>query len=249
MFNEILFAISIAVTLFFSYAALFLGQEFLTATVIIFGTLANFFVIKEISLFGKAVSCTDVFFVGMVLCINFLEEFFGRKSSSRTITAYTMSMIIFLIFKSIHLSFIPTAFDTTQNHFAIILGASNRIILSSIIVSFITLNLDRILYRFLSNFLDIKFIFLKNFITGSVSQLIDTILFSYLAVSQYFSNMHDLISFSYMVKIIVLVAMMPVLAFTQKLIVYFNIESLLKNKKIDSTDTINPESINNHFDK
>lgn len=230
MFNEILFAASVLLMLIFTFFALLKGRDYLIALVLVWGTLANFFVIKEITLFGWAVSGTDAFFVGIVLAINFLEEFFGKKSAAKAISCYSFSMLLFLVFKSIHLAFEPSTFDTTQEHFLVILSPGNRIILSTIVVSYITLHLDRILYRFLSRFMDVRYLFLKNFLTGSVSQLLDTILFSYLAVSSYFSNMKELITFSYFVKIIALASMSPILAFTHKIVGYFNVHLVDANQ-------------------
>lgn len=182
--------------------ALHLGPSFLFTSMVVQGICANIFILKEISLFGLSVTGTDAFMIGIILAINLLEEFYGTEASQKAISNYIFSMFLLLPFKFIHLWYNPTASDTTDPHFQEILASSGRIILSTLIASFISLKLDRKLYQILSLKLGSEFLIMKNFITTTISQFIDTILFSYLALWGIFSNLWELIIFSYAIKLI-----------------------------------------------
>lgn len=225
LFNELLFLLSIFFVFITTVIALKLGKSYLTSLIISEGLIANIFLVKEIKLFGLAVSAADVFIIGIILGINLLEEFFDKESASLAINGYLYSLFIFFIFRTIHTAYEPTIYDTTHESFNIIFQFSSRIILATFLVSFCSLHLDRFLYRLLSKFLGTSYLPLKNFITGSISQLFDTVAFSYIAVYGLFSNIYNIIFFSYLIKIITLLLLTPFLIITKKYFNHWNKES------------------------
>ncbi len=217
MLNEILFFISVICVFLFSLIALKLGKAYLTAMVIAQGLIANIFLVKEISLFGLAVSAADIFIIGIILGINLLEEFFDQNSASDAINGYLFSLALFFVFSIIHKTYVPTMYDTTHESFIQIFQFSTRIIFATFFVSFCSLHLDRFLYRFLSVFLGSSYLPLKNFLTGAISQFFDTVAFSYIAVYGLFSNIYNIIFFSYLIKIITLLLITPFLIIAKQL--------------------------------
>lgn len=202
MINELLFLINILLVVILDFIALMLGREFLIASIIVQGLLANIFVLKQACMFGLVVTCTDAFIIGMVLALNLMEEVFGKESSSTSINSYFFSLVALFGLKLIHLAYLPSPLDDMHIHYSSILKDTGRIVVSTLFVSFASLHLDRYLYRLLSKRLNISFLFLKNFITTAISQLFDTIAFSYLALYGLFPSMRDLIIFSYSIKLI-----------------------------------------------
>jgi len=202
MINETLFLGQILLIVFLDLLAAYLGREYLLSLIVVQGLLANFFILKQVSMFGLVVTCTDVFIIGMVLALNLLEEIYGKEASSKAINSYFFTLIVVFLFKFFHLSYVPASVDQTQGHYLALLSETGRIIFATLAVSFLSLHMDRYLYRLLSSKLDVRFLSLKNFITTAVSQLFDTILFSYLALFGIFASMWDLIVFSYTIKLV-----------------------------------------------
>jgi uncharacterized integral membrane protein (TIGR00697 family) len=202
MINELLFLGNILFVVGLDFIALRLGREFLLASIIVQGLLANIFVLKQVCMFGLVVTCTDAFIIGMVLALNLTEEVFGKESSNAAINSYFFSLVALFGLKLIHLAYLPAPLDDMQTHYSSILKDTGRIVVATLVVSFASLHLDRYLYRLLSKRLNISFLFLKNFITTAISQLFDTIAFSYLGLYGLFPSMWDLIVFSYVIKLL-----------------------------------------------
>ena len=62
--NELIFLFHILLVLSFVLGALRLGKNALLSLLALQAILANLFVVKQISLFGFAVTCSDVFAIG-----------------------------------------------------------------------------------------------------------------------------------------------------------------------------------------
>jgi len=216
--NELLFISSAVIIVIFDYIALYLGKDFLVASIVTQGLLANIFIIKQVSLFGLSVTCTDVFIIGIVLAINLLEEVYGKDASNKAVMSYLFSLLLVFSFKYLHLWYLPSANDFSQIHYQALFETSTRIILATFAVSFFSLQLDRFLYRLLSRYLGVSYLPFKNFFTTAVSQLLDTILFSWLALRGIVANMSHLIIFSYLVKILSLLVVTIMLSLTKSFI-------------------------------
>ncbi len=79
--NESLFLLHLVLVAGFSLVSLRMGAFALTTLIALFATFANLFVVKQMTLFGMQVTCSDVFAVGSLLAINLLQEFYGKKAA------------------------------------------------------------------------------------------------------------------------------------------------------------------------
>jgi uncharacterized integral membrane protein (TIGR00697 family) len=207
--NELLFFGSAIFTVLFSLFALRLGKEALVGSMVVQGIVANIFLVKEMHIFGKVATCGDVFIIGLVLSLNLLQEYFGRNAATRTVNAYFLMLTWFLCVKTIHLAFVPTSADCTHKFFVGIFSNSTRIILASLGVSFAALHFDRIIYRFLMFIFGERFLVLRNFVTISLSQLLDTVLFTYIALYGVISAPKDVILVCFSVKLFTIALVTP----------------------------------------
>lgn len=215
MFNEFLFFFSIFFTIGMTLLSLRFGKEALVGSMVMQGIIANIFLVKEVSLFGRLVTCADVFIIGMVFSLNLIQEYYGRSSATRSINAYVLSLAWFLVLRTLHLLYEPSINDITHQHFQVIFDNSVRIILTTLFVSFISLHLDRIFFRVMLNLIGHKWLSLRNFLSTALSQFIDTVLFSYLALYGIMTSMHDIIIFSYAIKLLAILMMAPFMHFAK----------------------------------
>ena len=85
MVNEFLFFFHLFVGMGFLLGAVRLGQGALQTVVVLQIALANLFVVKQMSLFGFSVMCSDVYAVGAMLGLNLLQEYWGKEAAGRCV--------------------------------------------------------------------------------------------------------------------------------------------------------------------
>ncbi|NGX56606.1 MAG: hypothetical protein K1060chlam5_00849 [Candidatus Anoxychlamydiales bacterium] len=216
--NEMFFLLHVFSVIFFVFIALKINKNYLIALIIIQTLIANLFVIKQITLFGKIVTCTDVFIVGIILSQNILQEYYGKEEAKKTIYISFFSLIFFLIMSKIHLFYIPNILDTTNNAFEVILKNSPRIIIASIFVFFLVQRIDIFIFGFIKNAFKGKFLPLRMFLSNTLSQFIDTVLFSFIGLYGIVSNILDVMLFSFLIKVIVITIASSFMSITKKII-------------------------------
>ena len=101
-----------------------LGKEAVALLAVLLAVLSNFFVLKQISLFGWTVTCSDAYVIGHLMCLNLLQQEYGKESARRSITLSFCAMLIFALLSQIHLLFTPSSFDTAHDHYAALLGVA-----------------------------------------------------------------------------------------------------------------------------
>jgi len=207
--NEILFLIHILLVIIFLFIALRLGKNYLLVFAAIQALIANLFVIKQIDLFTKTVTTTDVFIIGSIFSQNLIQEYFGKKQALKTIKIIFFSMLFFLVMSRVHLLYSPSPFDITHSSFQNILSSSPRIIISSILAFFLTQRLDIYIFSFLKKIFNQKFLPLRMGISSIIVQFIDTLLFSFLALYGIVDHIFDIILFSFIIKSLVIIFSSP----------------------------------------
>lgn len=202
--NEILFFAHVLVVLGFLLAAYRMGERALVALVVLLGVLANVFVVKQMGLFGWTVTCSDVFAVGGILGLNLLQESWGKESASRAIGISLLCQLFFVAMTQVHLLYVPSVSDGTQSAFVTILSSSPRIVLASISVYYVVQKLDVQIFGFLKRVFVEKFLPVRLILSLLLSQLIDTVLFSFLGLYGLVESIFDVIFMSYLVKCVII---------------------------------------------
>ncbi|NGX63279.1 MAG: hypothetical protein KR126chlam6_00687 [Candidatus Anoxychlamydiales bacterium] len=213
--NEVLFFSHIVVVILFLLVALRLGKNYLFAICILGSVLANLFVIKQIDLFHKTVTSTDVFIIAAIFSENLLQEYFGKKEALKAIKISFFSMLFFIVMAKVHLLYTPSVFDNSHSSFLTILSATPRIMLSSIFVFFLAQRLDVLFFAFLKKLFNAKYLPLRMVISSVIVQLIDTVLFSYLALFGKVHQILDIIFFSFLIKSLVIILIAPFMKFSK----------------------------------
>jgi uncharacterized integral membrane protein (TIGR00697 family) len=102
----------------------------------------NFFVLKEVSLFGYHVTASDVYVIGSLLCLNLIQRKEGSQASRQSIVVSFSALLCFALFSQLHLLYEPTSQDHYSNHYAALLTPSFRLLVASLVTFGIVQYLD-----------------------------------------------------------------------------------------------------------
>ena len=216
--NELIFFIHTIIISLSALWALKLGKEALVALVCILCILANLFVTKQITLFGFSATCSDAFTIGATLGLNLLQEYFGKNIARKTIWINFSFLVFYAVISQIHLAYLPSFADSTHWHFVSVLQFMPRIVIASFTVYLIAQSVDYILYGFFKRACNDRFLVVRNYGSMLISQLVDTILFSFLGLYGIVSNIGEIIIISYIIKVIAIIIATPFVAFSRRIV-------------------------------
>jgi len=114
----------------------------------------------------------------------------------------------------IHLLYIPSASDMAQVPFALILGATPRIVAASIGVAYLVQRLDVILFSWLQRW--VRLFGLRVLLSLLVSQAVDTALFSVLGLYGLVEGLFEIILVSYAIKCAIIASSSPLAALLKR---------------------------------
>lgn len=218
MVNEIIFFFYALIIASAALAALWLSYEALVAFLCVQMILMNLFVTKEILFFGFAATAADVFTIGIALTLNLIQEYYGFDKARHAMWLGFYAALFYVLISLIHCMYIPAPADITHCHFLALLTPMPRIIAASLISFLIAQTVDRYLYAYLQQSWKNGHLILRNNISIMISQLLDTIIFSFLALYGVMSNIKDIIVISYAIKLLALMLVAPFLAFAGKMV-------------------------------
>ena len=197
--NEWLFFIHILLLLIFIRSSLFFGKSALIAFCSLQTILANLFIAKEITLFSLPVTPTDAYTIGTFFTLNLIRERYGSEEAKKMIHLNLLFLLFFILMGTIQTRYIPTLNDTTHSSYVNILSIAPRIFIASTISFYLSQLLDNSLFFRARKLLSFPFAML---ISLSLSQLFDTIFFTYIGLSGILTNLVSVIFFSYLIKLI-----------------------------------------------
>ncbi len=215
--NEIIFFSHIFIMITFVFCALKLGKEALIASFVLQAILGNLFIIKQIELFHCTITCSDVFTIGAFLSFSLLQEYFGEKITQKTMWITLFLMTFFCVMSEIHLFYLPSPHDTAQESFSQILSATPRIIAASTCCMLIAQKINIATLSWMQR-IGMRPLALRIGSATAISQLNDTLLFSFLGLYGLIHNMLHIILVSFMIKLIIIICMTPLISFSKRVI-------------------------------
>ncbi len=202
--NELIFVLQVAVLVGALFWAARMGKEALIALSCLLSVLANFFVLKQMHLFGWNVTCSDAFAIGGIFGLNMLTQSYGRDVAKKTIWISFFGMIFYVVVSQIHLFFVPSPHDTSQGHFIYLLNTAPRLLMASLMTFFIVQQFDVRLFGFFQTKLS-KFSWqTRSTFCLFISQALDTVLFSLLGLYGIINDFASMMVVSYLVKSVVI---------------------------------------------
>ncbi len=215
--NELIFIIHTLLISTCAVIALRFGKEALIAFICVQNILANLFVIKPITLLGLTATGADAFTIGAVFGFHLLQEFYGPELTKKVILISFGLLFFYIIVGQIHLMYTPALFDTTQQHFAALLGFMPRIAAASLASYLVAQQFDWLLYEKLRALFAGNYLPLRNYLCAATSQLLDTVLFSLLGLWGIIDNIGQVIIISYFIKLTALALTTPFLLLVRKM--------------------------------
>jgi uncharacterized integral membrane protein (TIGR00697 family) len=218
MFNELLFLMHIIAVAGITLGSLALGKEALTTTVCLFSILANLLITKQITLIGLHVVSTDVFIIGSILGLNLLQEYFGKPTALKAIGINLFATLTYLAMTMLHMAYQASPFDTANPHFTAILSPMPRIIITSIGVYVVAQLIDTQIFHILKQFFGGRYLVLRNTLSIAITQLFDTIVFSFIALYSIVHSITHIIIVSYSIKMIIIILNTPCIQLSRRII-------------------------------
>ncbi len=226
MTNEILFLVQIV---FLSLTALLahrLGSQALCSFICLQALMANLFVTKQILLFGFNATCADSYSVAASLALILAQERYGYAQSRHYIWISFCILAIFSIICQMHLAFMPSTQDTSNQHFVEIFGLIPRILASSMFAFVCSQLLDAWIYKTLTLYANQLPITIRTLVSVAITQFVDTVLFTLCALYGLNDHLSHIIIFSYGIKLTICFFMTPL---TRHLINQFSSQPVENN--------------------
>lgn len=199
--NNLIFILHTFVITLITIIANKLGERFIASTLVIFGILANLFVLKQIDLFSLQVTSSDVFIVGISLGINLIQDQFGQKAAQKMVWLSFWGLLIYTILSQFQIWYTPNQLDSSHAHFANLFSIAPRLSIASLVSYLVSQTIDVKLYAYLKTKSLARFSLIKNYASIAVSQLADTIIFSIIGLAGLNYNLSHIILFSYLIKL------------------------------------------------
>jgi queuosine precursor transporter len=220
MLNEFIFLIHTIFVSSCTLIALYLGRSALIVFICVQSILANSFILKQATLFGLNATCTDVFTISGVLGLNLLQEYYGKEVARKAIWINFFLLIFYTAATQFHLWYLPAPTDSAQPFFELLLHSAPRIVVASLFVFLLVQHFDSWLYGNLKRVWNSKHLVLRNYISVAISQLIDTVLFSYLGLYGLIDNIGNIIIISYIIKLVAIVIATPIVTFSKRFFIH-----------------------------
>lgn len=192
------------------------GRDTLAAFIVLLAIWANLVVLKEITLFGLNATASDIFTVGGVFAMNIFIEHYGKEAALRLVISLLGLMLMIGLSTQVVLGYIPSPTDTMHGVYRELFDASPRIFIGSCIVYFISQQVNVRLYTFLRTRLPNLSLYVTTQLSLSISQLVDTICFSFIALYGLVSHIGQIILISYAIKFITISCIAPFASFVHR---------------------------------
>lgn len=218
MFNEILFLGQSIVVALFAGGALLGGSGTLYAFTAVCWILGNLFVLKEVTLFNLDVITSDSFAIGANLGITLLSAYFSEKEAQKALWTGIYLAFFFLCVSQMLLWYTPNMHDTTHMHFLALFERMPRIVIVSFTVALASMSLNLKLFDIFTKKWRYTTFTLRSITALMIAQFFDTALFALLALYGQVASLLHIICFSYCIKVISILIVIPLVSLFKKVI-------------------------------
>ena len=188
MINEILWIGSIIVCFVMVILAYRLfGKTGLFIWMSIGVILANIAVMKTVKVFGMVTALGNVIYSSLFLTTDILNENYSKKEAQKAVWIGFFVLISVTILMQITINFIPDESDFLSEHLTAIFNFLPRITLASLTAYLISQTFDVFIFANLKKRHKRKYLWLRNNFSTSLSQFMDTIIFTLIAFVGVFS--------------------------------------------------------------
>lgn len=211
--NELLFIIFLVYIVLALGLALRFGKETLIAYISVQWVLANILVTTQVNLLNVTATAAEPLAVGALLGFSLLQEFYGKAAAHASILTGFFCLLFTSGITTLYTYYTPSSDDLFYAHTAFVFKSTLRITAASAITYLITQYCDYALFTFLRQRYPKSSFIVRSYATLLVVQLLDTFLFSFLGLYGIHSAIWSVMTVSYIIKIITLMASGPFVSF------------------------------------
>lgn len=219
--NETLFFIAIIVNFWgVTLAYKLFSKTGIYAWIALATVIANIEVVKCVDIFGLPLTLGNVTYGSIFLATDILNEKYGREKAQKGVFLGFFSLLVLTLFTQIDLLYIPSSNDFAQGAMQTIFALTPRICLGSMLAYLVSNTMDVFLYKKIRDILPSdKFLWVRNNAATMTSQLVDTILFTFIAFFGVFplSIVLKLCFTTYVLKLIIAVCDTPFLYLAKRI--------------------------------
>ena len=205
MKNEIIFLLQTVIMLLLTLGAFKMGKTYLKAFVGAAIVLANIFVTKQITLFGLDATGGNVMYAAIFLSTDLLSEHYSQEDAKEAVKIGFGTSLLYLIGGQFMLQYLPSSYDTVHDGMQNIFAFAPRILLGSLLAYLLSQFHDIWAYNFIREKTGQKWLWLRNNGSTWISQLIDSVIFAFVAFLGVFplSVLLQIVVSTYLLKILV----------------------------------------------
>lgn len=211
--NEIIFCIQISLCVFFGMFFASRGRSWLLGWLSLLSIVMNIFVLKQVRLWGLEVTSADVYMVGMLTSLNYARELYDRESINEIMLGSWVITMAFLLMTHLHLALIPSKYDISQEHFLALFSPTLRLIVASLVTMMTVQVLDGRLFSWLQKICKYRYFGIRNAMTIAITQILDTVMFSYLGLYGIVAHLNEVIFLALLIKLSVVAISLPITVF------------------------------------
>ena len=188
MINELLWITSIIISFLMVILAYRLfGKTGLYVWTAVGVILANIQVMKTVQVFGLVTALGNVIYSSLFLVTDIINENYSKKDAQKAVWIGFFVLITTTILMQITIQFIPHESDFLSEHLTAIFSFLPRIAFASLTAYLISQTFDVFIFANLKKIHKRKYLWLRNNFSTSLSQFMDTIIFTLIAFVGIFS--------------------------------------------------------------
>lgn len=219
--NESLFFISLIINfvgVLCSYK--FFGKIGIFCWIAIATIIANVEVLKCVDIFNMALTLGNVTYGSIFLATDILNEKYGVETAQKSVFVGFFALLTFTLVTQVDLHYVPNSSDFVAEAMKTLFTITPRVCFASMFAYFISNITDVYLYALVKKFLPSdKFLWLRNNSATMISQLIDTLIFTYVGFVGVFESsiVFELFITTYCIKLLIAILDTPFLYIAKKI--------------------------------
>jgi uncharacterized integral membrane protein (TIGR00697 family) len=157
------------------------GKNGLYGIIVMSIIICNIQVLKLIDIFGIAVTLGNILYGSIFFATDLLSEMHGKKAARKGVWLGFFTLVLATIYMQIALQFAPNMDDFAHPHLQAIFSIVPRIVIGSLVAYLLSQHHDIWAFQFWKKKTKGKKLWLRNNASTLVSQLIDSVVFCFIA--------------------------------------------------------------------